>query len=205
MESASWVKEKSATSLYPAQVETTLIQLNEAWPPTAGPLPEAIQNFPLGEAALLHLFAISSICAARIVQNPDLLLWLSQPEVCRQGRDQIEMANELYRMAGTDVAANKFRGICLPRHQFRPFDKVRWPSRFDRGLAGKLRVARARAEDPDSEQSGRHRCSRWRKGEEGPPLPVGNFGSPRAADPQLAATLHSVESASFQLVQDTAR
>ena len=109
MESASWVKEKSATSLYPAQVETTLIQLNEAWPLTAGPLPEAIQNFPLGEAALLHLFAISSICAARIVQNPDLLLWLSQPEVCRQGRDQIEMANELYRMAGTDVAANKFR------------------------------------------------------------------------------------------------
>jgi glutamate-ammonia-ligase adenylyltransferase len=109
MESASWIKKKSAASLHPAQVETTLLQLNEAWPEAAGPLPDAIQNFPLGEAALLHLFAVSSICAARIVQNPDLLLWLSQPEICRQGRDHIEMANELYRMADTDVAANNFR------------------------------------------------------------------------------------------------
>src|SRR6202030_3066714 len=109
MESASWIKEKSAASLYPAQVETTLIQLNEAWPLAAGPLPDAIQSFPLGETALLHLFAVSSICAARIVQNPELLLWLSQPEICRQGRDHIEMANELYRMAGDDVAANNFQ------------------------------------------------------------------------------------------------
>jgi len=109
MESASWIKEKSAASLYPAQVETTLIQLNEAWPVAAGPLPDAIQSFPLGEAALLHLFAVSTICAARIVQNPELLLWLSQPEICRQGRDHIEMANELYRAAKTDVAVNNFQ------------------------------------------------------------------------------------------------
>src|SRR6476661_8652443 len=105
MRTAGWIKKKSADSLHPAQVETTLIQLNEVWRQTAVPLPDAIQNFPLGEAALLHLFAISSICAARIVQNPDLLLWLSQPEICGQGRDHIEMANELYRMAGDDVAA----------------------------------------------------------------------------------------------------
>src|SRR5438105_1064606 len=109
MESASWIKEKSAASLYPAQVETTLIQLNEAWPETAVPLPDAIQHFPLGEAAFLHLFAVSSICAARIVQNPDLLPWLSQPEICQQGRDHVDMANELYRMADNDVAANNFR------------------------------------------------------------------------------------------------
>src|SRR5437667_86634 len=109
MESPSWIKEKSAASLYPAQVETTLIQLNEAWPVAAGPLPDAIQSFPLGEAALLHLFAVSSICAARIVQSPELLLWLSQPEICRQSRDQIEMANELYRAANSDVAVNNFQ------------------------------------------------------------------------------------------------
>src|SRR5437667_1866876 len=109
MESASWIKEKSAASLYPAQVETTLIQLNEAWPVAAGPLPDAIQSFPLGEAALLHLFAVASICAARIVQNPELLRWLSQPEICRQSRDQIEMANELYRAANSDVAVNNFQ------------------------------------------------------------------------------------------------
>src|SRR6266853_6246914 len=109
MESASWIKEKSAASLYPAQVETTLIQLNEAWPAAAGSLPDAIQSFPLCEAALLHLFAVSSVCAARIVQNPELLLWLSQPEICRQSRDQIEMANELYRAANSDVAVNNFQ------------------------------------------------------------------------------------------------
>src|SRR5204863_5143882 len=109
MESPSWIKEKSAASLYPAQVETTLIQLNEAWPVAAGPLPDAIQSFPLGEPALLHLFAVSSICAARIVQNPELLLWLSRPEICRQSRDQIEMANELYRAANSDVAVNNFQ------------------------------------------------------------------------------------------------
>src|SRR5437764_10459107 len=109
MESASWIKEKSAASLYPAQVETTLIQLNEAWPVAAGPLPDAIQSVPLGEAALLHLFAVSSICAARVVRNPALLLWLSQPEICRRGRDHIEIANELYRAAKTDVAVNNFQ------------------------------------------------------------------------------------------------
>jgi glutamate-ammonia-ligase adenylyltransferase len=109
MESASWIKEKAAGSLYPAQVETTLIRLDEAWPETGVALPDAIKNFPLGEEALLHLFAVSSICAARIVQNAQLLPWLSQPEVCQQGRDHIEMANELYRMAGTDVAENNFR------------------------------------------------------------------------------------------------
>ena len=109
MESASWIKEKSAASLYPAQVETTLIQLNEAWPVAAGSLPDAIQSFPLGEAALLHLFAVSSVCAARIVQSPELLLWLSQPEICRQSRDQIEMANELYRATNSDVAVNNFQ------------------------------------------------------------------------------------------------
>src|SRR6266700_2771120 len=109
MRTASWIKKKSADSLHPAQVETTLIQLNEAWPDAAAPLPEAIENFPLGEAAVLHLFSVSSICATRIVQNPELLLWLSQPEICLQGRDVAEMAVELHRAPQNDVAANKFR------------------------------------------------------------------------------------------------
>ena len=109
METANWIKNKSAGSLHPTQVETTLIQLSEAWPQTAVPLADAIQNFPLGEAALIHLFAVSSICTNRIVQNPDILLWLSQPEICRQGRDHVDMANELYRMADNDVAVNNFR------------------------------------------------------------------------------------------------
>src|SRR6266853_6545151 len=113
MRTASWIKKKSADSLHPAQVETTLIQLNEAWPDAAAPLAEAIENFPLGEAAVLHLLSVSSICATRIVQNPDLLLWLSQPEICLQGRDVAEMAVELHRAPQNDVAANKF---CILRH-----------------------------------------------------------------------------------------
>ena len=113
MQTASWIKKKSADSLYPAQVETTLIQLNEAWPHAAAPLAEAIENFPLGEAAVLHLLSVSSICATRIVQNPELLLWLAQPEICLQGRDVVEMAVELHRAPQNDVAANKF---CILRH-----------------------------------------------------------------------------------------
>src|SRR5258707_1990142 len=113
MRTASWIKKKSADSLHPAQVETTLIQLNEAWPHAAAPLAEAIENFPLGEAAVLHLLSVSSICATRIVQNPELLLWLSQPEICLQGRDVAEMAVELHRAPQNDVAANKF---CILRH-----------------------------------------------------------------------------------------
>src|ERR1700693_2221340 len=109
MATASWIKKKSTGSLHPAQVETTLIQLSEAWPQSAAPLLDTIQDFPLGDTALFHLLAVSSICATRIVQNPDLLLWLSQPEICGQGRDHIEMANELYRMAGDNVAANNFQ------------------------------------------------------------------------------------------------
>src|SRR6266571_1213264 len=109
MESASWIKKKSAASLNPAQVETTLIQLNAAWPVTSIAPPDIIQTFPLGEASLLHLFALSSICASRIIQNPEILLWLSRPEICGQRRDQVEMANELYRATDNDIAANNFR------------------------------------------------------------------------------------------------
>ena len=113
MQTASWIKKKSADSLHPAQVETTLVQLNEAWPHAAAPLAETIENFPLGEAAVLHLLSVSSICATRIVHNPELLLWLSQPEICLQGRDVAEMAVELHRAPQNDVAANKF---CILRH-----------------------------------------------------------------------------------------
>ena len=111
MEKAEWIKKKSAASLYPAQVETALIQLTAGWPASGIPLPDVIQNFPLGENSLLHLFALSNICAARIVQNPELLLWLSQPEICSQGRDQVDMSNELHRMVGDDIAANNFRAL----------------------------------------------------------------------------------------------
>src|SRR5262245_24890236 len=88
---AGWIRAKAAASLNPSQVETTLVQLNEQWPATALPLAELVQQFPLGEAALLHLLAVSSICATRLMRNPETLLWLARPEVCLASRGYAEM------------------------------------------------------------------------------------------------------------------
>jgi [glutamine synthetase] adenylyltransferase / [glutamine synthetase]-adenylyl-L-tyrosine phosphorylase len=111
MEDADWIKKKSAATLHPAQVETTLIQLNAAWPADAIGLQNTIESFPLGERSLLQLLALSSICATRIAHNPQRLIWLAQPEICAQPRDHIQMANELYRMGEENVAANNFRAL----------------------------------------------------------------------------------------------
>src|SRR5438067_1789695 len=111
MGAAAWIKEKAAASLHSAQVETTLIQLNAAWPPDAAPLPDTLENFALGAESLLRLFALSSICAGRIAQNPDLIIWLAQPEICSQPRDQVDMASELHRIAEDNVAAGNFRAL----------------------------------------------------------------------------------------------
>src|SRR5213595_1598076 len=81
-----WIREKAAASLDPPQVETTLSQLSEKWPANAVPLIDVVQQFPLGEAALLHLLAVSSICAARLRRNPEALLWLHQSDVCLASR-----------------------------------------------------------------------------------------------------------------------
>ena len=103
---AGWIQKKAATSLNPSQVETTLFQLTEQWPANATPLAEVVEQFPLGEAALLHLLAVSSICAARLTRNPETLLWLAQPEVCLASRGYAEMLAELHVLAG-DFAVDK--------------------------------------------------------------------------------------------------
>src|SRR5256885_2287724 len=108
MEAAAWIKKKSAASLYPAQVENTLVKLNAAWPSDAVPLQQTIANFPLGEEALLRLFALSNICAARIVRKPEILFWLSQPDVCTRGRSRAEMVAMLDRAVEDKIAAGNF-------------------------------------------------------------------------------------------------
>jgi len=109
---AGWIREKAATSLDPSQVETTLVQLNEQWPANAMSLAEVVQQFPLGEAALLHLLAVSSICATRLTRNPETLLWLAQPEVCLASRGHAEMLAELHGLAGDSAAAdNNFEAL----------------------------------------------------------------------------------------------
>src|SRR6266403_2929252 len=103
-----WIREKAAASLNPPQVETTLVQLSEKWPVTATSFVDIIEQFPLGEAALLHLLAVSSSCAARFVRNPETLLWLHQPETCLAARDYGEMFNDLLTLAGNSIAAENF-------------------------------------------------------------------------------------------------
>ena len=76
-----WIREKSAKTLNPGQVETTLERMEARWPAEAKPLRELVEKFPLGEGALLHLISVSSVCAARFTRHPEILLWLSRPEI----------------------------------------------------------------------------------------------------------------------------
>src|SRR5882724_3594550 len=108
---AGWIREKAATSLNPSQVETTLVQLNEQWPANAMSLAEVVQQFPLGEAALLHLLAVSSICATRLTRNPETLLWLSQPEVCLASRGRAEMLAEVHALTSDSEVDNNFGAL----------------------------------------------------------------------------------------------
>src|SRR5437588_8955562 len=107
----SWIWEKAAASLNPSQVENTLLQLSETWPPAAPPIVDVIEKFPLGEAALLHLLAMSSICATRLVRHPEILLWLGQPDACLSARGYEQMANDLRALAGDSIAAENFRAL----------------------------------------------------------------------------------------------
>lgn len=103
-----WIREKAAASLNPSQVEMALVQLRERWPSKVQPLALVVDQFPLGEAALLHLLAVSSICATRLTQHPETLLWLSQPEVCLASRGYAEILSALHALAGDGVAKQDF-------------------------------------------------------------------------------------------------
>src|SRR5437016_7808325 len=106
-----WIREKAAASLNPSQVETSLVQLSERWPANALPLARAIEQFPLDESALMHLLAVSSICATRLTKDPEILLWLCQPEVCLASRGYAEMAGDLRALAGDSIAKQDFAAL----------------------------------------------------------------------------------------------
>src|SRR5436309_1980744 len=106
-----WTREKAAASINPAQVESALIHLREHWPEIAQPLVDVVGQFPLGEAALLHLLAVSSICTARLTHDPDSLLWLCQPQICGAPRGYAEMLGYLQRSAGNSIADQGFSAL----------------------------------------------------------------------------------------------
>lgn len=109
----TWVDEKAGRSLHPAQVNRTLAQLCERWPRGEADLRELIERFPLGEEALLHLVAVSSICAARLLADPQILEWLRHPDVCAAGRGAGRMLRDLEVAAGGTISAQNFRALRL--------------------------------------------------------------------------------------------
>ncbi|HLW35500.1 MAG TPA: bifunctional [glutamate--ammonia ligase]-adenylyl-L-tyrosine phosphorylase/[glutamate--ammonia-ligase] adenylyltransferase [Chthoniobacterales bacterium] len=111
MEGADWIRKKAAGSLNPTQVEAALIQINEVWPAEARPLRELIETFLLGENALVRLLALSSISVARIVRNPQLLIWLTEPDTCVRGRSRAEMVAALDALVENDIATQNFRAL----------------------------------------------------------------------------------------------
>jgi glutamate-ammonia-ligase adenylyltransferase len=112
-DAASWIKAKSEKTLDPTKVETALCGIAANWPDTAPPLPQVIEQFPLGEAALFHLLAISTICASRLHRDPESLLWLARPDVSLAQRVIAQMASELQEFAGDAVAVDNFRLLRL--------------------------------------------------------------------------------------------
>jgi [glutamine synthetase] adenylyltransferase / [glutamine synthetase]-adenylyl-L-tyrosine phosphorylase len=103
-----WASQKAAATFHPPQVESALLQLQEAWPNTAPPLLDLIENFPLGEGALLHLLAASSVCVSRLVRDPETLLWLAQSDICAERRGPRRMLADLHAWSNDAIAADNF-------------------------------------------------------------------------------------------------
>jgi [glutamine synthetase] adenylyltransferase / [glutamine synthetase]-adenylyl-L-tyrosine phosphorylase len=106
---SAWTQTKAAGTLNPAQVQNTLEHMRGSWPGDAPPLPDLIGQFPLGEASLLHVISVSSICAARLVRHPEILLWLRRPEICSAPRTYGEMLADLHATEGDSISAENFR------------------------------------------------------------------------------------------------
>src|SRR5947209_12598708 len=90
---ARWIKSKAKRSLNPVQVETTLSEIASGWD---GSLPDFLHDFPLGEEALIHLLAVSQICAERLQRDPGLLRWLARPEISMSDRGPRRMLADLH-------------------------------------------------------------------------------------------------------------
>ena len=82
-----------------------------ARPANAMSLAEVVQQFPLGETALLHLLAVSSVCATRLTRNPETLLWLAQPEVCLASRSRAQMLAEVHALTSDSGVDNNFESL----------------------------------------------------------------------------------------------
>src|SRR5438874_399989 len=106
---ARWIKSRAKGSLNPVQVETTLSEIASGWD---GSLPDFLHDFPLGEEAVIHLLAVSQICAERLQRDPGLLRWLARPEISMSDRGPRRMLAELHG-SSESIAAENFRHLRL--------------------------------------------------------------------------------------------
>jgi glutamate-ammonia-ligase adenylyltransferase len=106
-----WIAEKARATLNPPQVENTLKGMEAGWSTNRTPLREVVQQFPLGEDALLHLISVSSICAARLLRHPEILLWLARPEIATEPRPAQAMRVGLQRIAEGSTFAGNFEAL----------------------------------------------------------------------------------------------
>jgi glutamate-ammonia-ligase adenylyltransferase len=111
MSPIDWIQKKSADTLHPAQVQNTLERLAESWPADAPPLRDLVERFPLGEAALLHLLSVSSICAARLVRHPGTLSWIADPGICSEPRSHRAMLTDLQRTGESSTFSGNFGAL----------------------------------------------------------------------------------------------
>src|SRR5580765_2160222 len=106
-----WIEKKAAGTLNPPQVENTLERMQTDWSPSATPLREILERFPLDESALLHLISVSSVCAARLIRHPEILLWLARPEISDAARPVPAMQVGLQRLAEGSAFAGNFQAL----------------------------------------------------------------------------------------------
>ncbi len=106
---ATWIKTKADASLNPEQVAATLDALAAQWP---GSLEKFLLGFPIGLEPLIHLIAVSTICAERLQRDPTLLHWLAQPEISASDRGLRRMRAEL-RASTTSIERDDFLGLRL--------------------------------------------------------------------------------------------
>ena len=110
-EPPDWIRQKATASIHPGQVERTLARLGEQWAGGEQELRATVERFPLGEPALLHLLAASSICCNRLIVEPEILTWLAHPDVCAAARGRGRMLADLRRNASESISAQNFRAL----------------------------------------------------------------------------------------------
>ena len=109
-----WLGDIVRGAIDPGQVESTLQQIRENWPPNSLPLRELIEDFPLGAESLSHLLSVSSICCTRLIRHPEILMWLANTEVAGAHRGYGRMVADLTELSnGQPIAEDNFRALRL--------------------------------------------------------------------------------------------